>query len=97
MSKRNCFENQHLSVFVIDKAFKKSTEHGNIVQFVHSRNPELSLLVSDDLSDYTLSQVEGYFKKVEKRISHKDLVSFTNFNSICGRFPKFPEVSWSTD
>lgn len=59
-----------LKCFFIDKALQRSEEITKIVKFVETRNPELSLFITDDLSDHAYSQVQGYFKKVEKKVSN---------------------------
>lgn len=88
------FNNQILMIFLVDDVLAKKSP--NILEFVNSDNPELSLFVSSDPSDHTYRQVQGYFDKVKKRAKFAEVISFTNFNELVGRFQMFPEVQWTT-
>lgn len=54
------------------------------------------MVISDDLSDHTLSQIQGYFSKVAKKVEDAAVLKFTNFNEIVTRLPLYPEVAWLT-
>lgn len=68
-----------------DGALEKSSPE--VLDLIWSMNPEVSLFISEDLSDHTKNQVEGYFNKVADRCKYAEVISFTNFNELVGRFP----------
>ena len=81
-------------IFLVDDVLAKKSP--TILELVDSDNPELSLFVSSNQSDHAYSQVQGYFDKVKQRVKFAEVISFTNFNELVGRFPMFPEVQWTT-